>query len=136
MISSPISSLEHLVYLSRARPGLGSVDVRAILGSAQVNNRRKDVTGLLLFTGRHFLQVLEGRVADLDALVRVIQRDERHECLHVLSRQIIRRRRYGEWAMGFAESLDDADALESIFLETDPDLVRVSGILERAARTR
>lgn len=129
------ASLEHLVYLSKARPGLSAVDVRAILGSAQVKNRRRDVTGFLLYSGRHFVQVLEGRPAELNELVRAIETDERHAGLHVLDRHPIRHRRYGAWAMGFTESLDDADELDRLFEGAKLDAARIGGILERAART-
>ncbi len=134
-MASPLApSLQHLMYFSSARPGLGSLDIRAILGGAQVRNRRLDVTGLLLFTGRHFVQVLEGRAADLDGLVKAIQLDTRHDGLQVLVRQSIRQRRYGQWAMAFVESLDDADALDRLFINTNPDPTPLAGILERAAR--
>jgi len=129
------ASLEHLVYLSKARPGLSAVDVRAILGNAQVKNRRRDVTGFLLYSGRHFVQVLEGRAAELDELVKAIESDDRHGGLCVLDRQPIKHRRYGAWAMGFTESLDDADELDRLFDGTTPAAAMVGGILERAARS-
>ncbi len=128
------SPLEHLVYLSIARPELDAVDVRAILGSAQIRNRRRDVTGILLFTGRHFVQVLEGRSADLEDLLQVILSDARHGGLTIMSRTTISQRRYGAWAMAFIESLDDADAVDELFLDPDIDRARLQGILERAAR--
>ena len=129
------ASLEHLVYLSKARPGLSAVDVRAILGSAQVKNRRRDVTGFLLYSGRHFVQVLEGRPAELDELVKALQTDDRHDELHVLDRRPIPHRRYGAWAMGFTESLDDADELDRLFNGEKADAASIGGILERAARS-
>lgn len=129
------SSLEHLVYLSSARPKLSAVDVRAILGSAQMRNRRRDVTGVLLFTGRHFVQVLEGRSADLDDLLKIIVSDTRHAGLNVFSREQIAQRCYGTWAMAFIESLDDADAVDEFFLGTTTDRTKLDGILERAVRT-
>ena len=134
-MTRPDASLEHLVYLSKARPGLSAVDVRAILGSAQVKNRRRDVTGFLLYSGRHFVQVLEGRSSELDELVQAIKTDDRHDGLHVLDRQPIRHRRYGAWAMGFTESLEDADELDRLFDGQMPDAATIGGILERAART-
>ncbi len=122
------------MYLSIARPELSAVDVRAILGSAQVRNRRRDVTGILLFTGRHFVQVLEGRSADLEDLLRIILSDTRHGGLNIMSRTAISQRRYGAWAMAFIECLDDADAVDELFLDPDVDRARLAGILERAAR--
>ena len=134
MVQGARSSLEQVIYLSKARPELDAVDVRAILGSAQVKNRRRDVTGFLLYSGRHFVQVLEGRTAELDALVKTLESDERHAELHVLVREPIRHRRYGAWAMGFTESLDDADELDQLAIGGQTDVARIGGILEREAR--
>ncbi len=126
--------LEHLVYLSQARHGLNHIDVRAILGSAQVRNRRRDVTGFLLYSGKHFVQVLEGRGSVLDDLVAVIRSDSRHERLCVFSRAPIIQRRFGAWAMGFVQSLDDADELELLFKSDIRDTTRIGTLIERAAR--
>ena len=126
--------LEHIVYLSQARPDLTRIDVRTILGSAQVRNRRRDVTGFLLYSGRHFVQVLEGRGTVLDDLVEVIKSDRRHDGVHVFSREPIVHRRYGAWAMGFVESLDDADELELLFRSDPANATRIETLVERAAR--
>ena len=129
------TSLQHLVYFSNATLHLSAVDVRAILGAAQVKNRRRDVTGLLLYSGRHFVQVLEGRGDQLDDLVKIIQADTRHAGLRVLVRESIKHRRYGAWAMGFVENLDDADALDELSQRGGSDIQKIGGILERAARS-
>lgn len=104
------------------------------LGSAQVKTRRSHMTGFLLYSGRHFVQVLEGRSADLDKLATVIGADARHAGLHILAREAILHRRYGAWDMGFVESLDDAEELDALFASNGVGRLQVDGILKRAAR--
>jgi len=132
MSSRPPLALQQLIYLSQASPELGPTDVRAILGSAQVANRRRDVTGFLLYSGRHFIQVLEGRADELDPLVRRIGSDPRHLGLQVVSRVPIQRRRYGTWAMGYLESLDSADELHGLFEAGGASATAVWRLLEGA----
>ena len=39
--------LTRVFYISKVAPGVSDIDVRVILGVAQVNDRRLDVTGML-----------------------------------------------------------------------------------------
>ena len=81
------------------------------------------------------MQVLEGRGSILDDLVQVIKSDSRHDGVHFFSREPIVQRRYGAWAMGFVESLDDADEIERLFRSNPADATRIETLVERAART-
>src|SRR5258708_22974646 len=42
------------------------------------SNRKLDITGALGFTGRYFIQCIEGRTDAIDALMARIQADPRH----------------------------------------------------------
>ena len=57
-----------LIYFSTAQLGLSVQELEKILVSAVANNQRKGVTGLLLFNGLNFLQILEGAPAEVDDL--------------------------------------------------------------------
>lgn len=124
--------LEQLIYLSQARAGLDATDVRAILGTAQVKNRRRDVTGLLLYSGQHFIQVLEGRPAHLEELVGTIRSDARHSGVQVVVREPVQQRRYGSWAMEYVESMDVADELKALYDAGSATAASVEDILARA----
>ncbi len=104
--------MQQLFYLSRAVDGLREVDVQQILTRARTNNWRVNVTGCLLFSGRHFAQVIEGAEPALQALFQKIQRDTRHSGVHVLLDQQAAQRRYADWSMGFVYSADFSDRLE------------------------
>lgn len=73
-----------------------------ILGTAQRNNSRLNVTGALLYSGGYFCQVLEGEAAVLEELFETIQMDARHSQITVLSFLPIEQRRFPEWAMASA----------------------------------
>ena len=84
----------HLGYVSTATGQMLREDVLAILSVARRINHEKRVTGLLLFDGRSFLQVLEG---DEDAARETydrIAKDERHRDLVVLFEEQVDR--YGQ----------------------------------------
>lgn len=111
----PMSTrLRQLLYVSRSVRGLSPAEVRQIVLVSQRNNRRLDVTGCLVFTGRRFSQVLEGSV---DAIVPVLQRirlDPRHSELHMVIDRELTRRMWPDWSMGYVYSLDLADELDAM----------------------
>ena len=111
--------LYHLVYASAAAPGFGLADLDAILTVAREHNGRHDVSGMLLFQGESFLQVLEGRIDVLDPLMERIRTDPRHTRAVILLREPIGRRSFSDWTMGYAEvsfgDLGDAAGLNEFF---------------------
>lgn len=112
--------LKRIVYVSRAAAHLTELNVQRIQWSSQVRNRRLDVTGMLVFTGRHFAQVLEGREEALQELMGSLSRDRRHSELRVVMDEPITTRRFDGWAMGYANRYEMADAAEEL-LEGRPD---------------
>ena len=53
-----------LIYTSFAEADTQDRDVRDILGSSEKNNRAHSITGLLLFDGEIYIQILEGETKD------------------------------------------------------------------------
>lgn len=102
-----------LFYVSAAAPGLGEFDLRSILSVSRANNFRSAITGCLMYSGRHFAQVIEGYDADVSRLFARIQTDERHHNVKVLLDRV-HPRMYGEWTMGSVYKLDLDDQLERV----------------------
>ncbi len=77
---------------------------------------------MLIYSGRVFIQVLEGASRDLDRLLEVIKQDYRHTNVTVIHDQPIERRRYPGWSMKLfeTESRYDSQAVHSI-LSADED---------------
>lgn len=90
-----------LCYISTARPHVGWDAVDDILAASRRNNATARVTGLLLFNGKRFLQLLEGAPAMVEETYARIQRDARHFAVVKLSERKIEEREFGAWEMAF-----------------------------------
>jgi hypothetical protein len=94
--------LYHLIYESRATQPFSDTDLLALLRHSRGNNAQHGITGLLLYSSEgRFLQVLEGRRAEVDALYQRISQDARHTACVVLLAGPLATRRFAEWRMGF-----------------------------------
>ncbi len=90
-----------LIYASQANQPLTLAEVVGLLETSRANNARTGISGLLMYCGESFLQVLEGPPEGVDATYQRIQADPRHCELRLLARVVISRRKYREWSMGF-----------------------------------
>lgn len=70
--------LSTLIYRSRLSAPLPLEEFDRLLDAARQRNAALGVTGILLFDGVHFVQLLEGREAEVTALYDSIRRDKRH----------------------------------------------------------
>jgi Sensors of blue-light using FAD len=87
------------LYISSAtRPMLG-IDVESILFTARRFNRNSQITGMLISSPSHFMQILEGEEAVVRQTYDRICDDPRHRA-HVILREIeVADRQFGEWTM-------------------------------------
>ena len=90
--------LSQYLYISTA-PNLTREEVDTILASSARNNPERGITGLLLYNGRNFLQLLEGEESALVALMTLIAHDPRHSGVSMLGRREIEQRACPDWAM-------------------------------------
>ncbi|MBT8053426.1 MAG: BLUF domain-containing protein [Xanthomonadales bacterium] len=88
-----------LIYKSKCK---GTVDWRLvdqIIGSSEAHNQNDRVTGVLLATKSHFLQVIEGGFEEINDLFLRIARDPRHEEVQLVGFTCVESRLFGGWAM-------------------------------------
>ena len=97
-----------LVYVSTSVKPLNDEELLDILKISRENNSSKDVTGLLLYKGGNFMQVLEGPDEAVEALYEKIKADPRHKDVNVLSREQISARQFPAWEMAF-QNLDNPE---------------------------
>ncbi|MEO0462581.1 MAG: BLUF domain-containing protein [Pseudomonadota bacterium] len=90
--------ISQYLYISTA-PDLTRADVDAILESSARNNPARGVTGLLLYNGRNFLQLLEGEEQELVSLMLRINQDPRHSGVSVIDCRVVEERSCSDWAM-------------------------------------
>src|SRR5690349_18013574 len=91
--------LKSLTYTSRAKLDLSADDLHDIHRTARELNSIDGITGLLVFNGTHFLQIVEGAEAAIDDLVARLRRDPRHSGLEVRDERRVEARSFPDWSM-------------------------------------
>ena len=86
-------SLKSLTYTSLARLDLEASDTALEL------NALDGITGLLIFNGTHFLQIIEGAPNAIDDLVERLRRDPRHSGLEIRDVRPVGDRSFPDWTM-------------------------------------
>ena len=101
-----------LLYVSRSTLSLPQQanELDAIVEVGRARNASLDVTGALIFTRRHFAQILEGSAAALDELMKSIRADWRHTGVDVVEVKEVQGRQFTKWSLaysGFATYIDE-----------------------------
>lgn len=122
--------LRRITYASRVLPTIATTDLRQILGLAEVLHRRHDLTGVLAYTGRHFFQVIEGAVAEVDTLLGLIRADDRHDQIQVLCDEVVVLRLFDRWYGVFIDSLDVCDQVAAAHVAQAKDCHRARHLTE------
>lgn len=91
--------MKSLTYTSLARLDLQAEDIEAIHRTARESNALEGITGLLIFNGTHFLQIIEGAPNAIDDLVERLRRDPRHSGLEVREERTVDHRSFPDWSM-------------------------------------
>jgi hypothetical protein len=115
--------LSRLIYFSEERD-VGVHGVLRILDEARAGNTGSEITGVLAFDRRWFLQCLEG---SRDAVTRkflAIARDPRHSGVTLVAFEDVGERLFPDWSMGAV----DASTLGDPF---DPPSMTASTALEK-----
>ena len=95
-----------LIYVSTSINLLSDQELLDILKVSRENNKSSEVTGLLLYKGGNFMQVLEGPNDVVTALYKKIKTDPRHKDVSVISKEQIQARQFHAWEMAF-QNLDN-----------------------------
>ena len=94
-------ALQELIYTSLAIPNASHENVEDILAASQRNNTQYDVTGLLLFDGDRYIQILEGSAENIDKIYDAIAKDKRHHGVELIHRGEIEGRAFTDWRMAY-----------------------------------
>ena len=122
-------NLASLTYTSLARLDLDSSDLEDIHRSARELNALDGITGLLVFNGTHFLQIIEGASDAIEDLVQRLRRDPRHSGFEVRDRHAIEARSFPDWSMELvrvsASYFTARDTIAERLPETVPEPIRL-----------
>ena len=126
--------LKALTYTSLARLDLTGNDLVDIHETARHRNALNGVTGLLIFNGTHFLQVIEGVEDAIDELIDRLRIDPRHHHLEIKDVRLVDERSFSDWSMELvhveSRYFEARSAVEKILPTAVPEDVR-SMILSR-----
>lgn len=93
--------LTRLVYTSTIEDNFSPQDIEAIIEIARKNNKKHNVTGMLCFNRKYFLQCLEGSRTQVNKIYHNILNDPRHSNIIMLDYKEISTREFCEWSMGY-----------------------------------
>ncbi len=97
-------SLRRLGYLSVARQPLTPSDLPFMSSRFASANARMGISGLLVYAGERFLQIIEGHDSAVEVLLRRIQGDSRHTRMHIILDESTCARLFDEWHMGLMDA--------------------------------
>lgn len=92
-----------LVYQSTATRQLMEGELLELLEQSRANNARLQISGMLLYHGGHFLQLLEGNEKEVRDRYAIIARDERHKWVSLVMTGPNATRDFPDWTMGFRD---------------------------------
>lgn len=92
-------NMYRLIYKSRSKSKIDWNTVNKIIESSEAYNMESNITGVLLATESHFMQVIEGDFDEVNRLFMRIARDPRHDEIQIVSFGCVDGRLFGGWAM-------------------------------------
>lgn len=98
-----MSDLHYLLYLSNATHPMEPKQLKELLEVCQKNNQGRNITGMLLYKGGCFMQILEGGKEEIRRLFEKVRLDSRHENVLEIGCEPIRERSFSDWSMGFVD---------------------------------
>lgn len=129
MVYKPVMALFQLIYMSSLVTD-EAVVLSAILEASVRNNKKNNLTGMMLYADGNVMQVLEGARDAVLATFHAIERDARHRGIFVLIEQEIAARQFAAWSMGFRQlSLADLEQLPAAahVFRARPDEITLRG---------
>src|SRR4051812_34049510 len=103
--------MQYLIYISAAAKLFTDAELKALLIKCRDNNKRNNITGVLLYSEGTFLQVLEGEEDIVGSTFRKIEGDPRHTSIIKLVEENQDERVFPEWSMAF-KTVSAADFAE------------------------
>lgn len=88
-----------VIYSSQASAPFSDAALEALLADAREGNRRRGITGALVYVDGVFLQVLEGEKDTVQRLMASIAKDTRHGGVHVFHEGESAQPMFAAWTM-------------------------------------
>jgi hypothetical protein len=95
--------LLQILYVSQAATPMDADALQDLLGQCYRNNRERGLTGLLIYSAGHFIQLLEGEPVAVQTMYQRIEADPRHTNVELLMRELVDQRLFDRWRMGLLD---------------------------------
>jgi hypothetical protein len=105
--------LIEFIYTSTASEVFKWTDLEILRHECENRNEIEQITGMLLYDGSHFMQVLEGEEETVLALFEKIKADPRHKNVEALINNPLDERNFQYWAMGLI-TCDEKTQLQTV----------------------
>lgn len=106
--------MKQIIYTSTATKNVNIDVVNDLLTQCVSKNNEFDISGMILFDGKQFLQCIEGNEVQVNQLKENIFKDPRHENIHLIGETEITKRLFSQWCMGY---LNHERAIKQVFFE-------------------
>jgi hypothetical protein len=120
--------LTSVTYTSLARLDPQSSDLDDIHRASRTRNAADGITGLLVFNGTHFLQVVEGSEKAVENLLDRLREDNRHSGFEIRDKRKIEKRSFPDWQMELVQVnpsfFEARDKIADQLPETVPEAIR------------
>jgi hypothetical protein len=110
--------MHYLIYVSTAKKTMTDHELLDLLTVSRNNNAKFDITGMLLYSGGAYMQVLEGPFVAINDSYAIIEKDTRHKNLIKFIVAQSAERTFPGWSMAFATV--NADKLSQLKGYIDP----------------
>lgn len=129
-------SQKTLLYISELAEGMTPSVVGAITKAARINNGKQGISGLLIFDGVRFAQMLEGPASRIDDLLVKLQADSRHANFKALALHDQRGpARFQGWGLGFLLLEEESQGIPHLSTQTGEDAITTFLTLSSMADT-
>lgn len=116
-----------LLYISTAVRPFSENELETLLLFARKKNHQMNITGMLIYHGGGFIQILEGQKQDVYKLLDSIRNDKRHFGLTVVSEHPVADRAFPQWDMAFKyldiSDMADYPAIEVLLDEANDEVM-------------
>ena len=117
---SPIelNLMYYLIYSSKESESTTELELKQIMEQSEKNNKRQNITGLLIYFHGTFIQMLEGTEKDVLETFGRIENDPRHELIIKLFSGETDKRHFPNWKMALQvvdeETFKKVESYESL----------------------
>lgn len=95
--------LHYLIYISRTSQSWSQQELLKLLEVSWSRNKLRNISGMLVFLGDRFIQLLEGTKEDVLNTLAKIEQDSRHADVNILLEGSHEERIFKSWSMGFKQ---------------------------------